>query len=207
VVYASEVGEKKLTFQVSGLLWNRSLVMRDLETKSLWSHILGECMRGELKGEKLELIPSVMVTWKRWLADNPETTVLDMKPTAERFRKEFYKNPGEFVYGVKVAGESKAYPFPFLQANPVVQEEIGGVPVLVTYDAASTSAMIFNPGDRRFKPALENGQLVEVEGGAKFDPVSGVGSSSKLEKLGVIVSYRRKWMVFHPDSAVADVLK
>ena len=56
MVYASEVGGKKLTFQVSGKLWNRSLVMRDLETGSLWSHILGECMEGELMGKKLELI-------------------------------------------------------------------------------------------------------------------------------------------------------
>ena len=91
MVYASEVDGKKLTFQVSGQLWQRSLVMRDLETESLWSHILGECMQGELKGKKLELIPAEMTTWKQWLADHPQTTVLDMSPTAKRFDRECFK--------------------------------------------------------------------------------------------------------------------
>jgi hypothetical protein len=205
VVYASDVDKKKLTFQVSGMLWNRSLVMRDLETKSLWSHILGECMQGELEGTKLELIPSVMTTWRRWLADHPATTVLDLRPTADRFSKEFYKDPGQFVYGVKVAGKPQAYSFAYLKHNPVVQEEVGGVPIVVTFDATSTSAMIFNRGERRFKPALENGKLVEVGSGTSFDATSGLGSDgAQLEKLSGIVSYRRAWKVFYPESPVAD---
>ena len=45
-MYAAEVGKQKLTFGVSGMLWNRSLVMYDKETGTLWSHILGEAMQG-----------------------------------------------------------------------------------------------------------------------------------------------------------------
>ena len=209
MVYASEVGKKKLTLQVSGKLWNRSLIMRDLETGSLWSHILGECMQGELKGKKLELIPSVMTTWKQWLADNPDTTVLDMRPTADRFAKEFYKNPMQFVYGVKVMGRPKAYSFAYLSENTVVQEKIGGKPVVVTFDPASTSAMIFDPGKFRFKPALDGGKLIEADSGSVFDPVSGIAISGKLkgtqlDQLSGIVSYRKAWSVFYPESKIAD---
>ena len=209
MVYASEVGGKKLTFQVSGKLWNRSLVMRDLETGSLWSHILGECMEGELMGKKLELIPSVMTTWGRWLAGHPQTSVLDLEPTAERFGKGFYRDRREFVYGVKVGGTAKAYSFAFLETHPVIQEELGGAPVLLTYDAASTSTAIFAAGDLRFKSALEDGRLVEVASGSTFDPASGIGISGsleglQLEQLGGIVSYRKAWLTFYPDSSVAD---
>ena len=209
MVYASEVAGKKLTFQVSGKLWNRSLVMRDLETGSLWSHILGECMEGELVGKQLELIPALMTTWKQWLADHPGTTVLDMEPTAKRVGKNFYKDQRAFVYGVKAGGVAKAYSFAFLSANPVVQESLGGVNVLVTYDPASTSAMIFNTADLRFKPALEDGRLIELGSGSQFDPISGLATSGKLagrqlEKLGGIVSYRKAWLVFYPESEVAD---
>ena len=208
MVYASEVGGKKLTLHVSGMLWNRSLVMRDLETKSLWSHILGECMAGELKGKELELIPSVMTTWEQWLADHPDTTVLDMSPTADRFRKEFYRDPGQFVYGVKVAGQPKAYSFAYLKDNPVVQEKVGGIPVVVTFDPASTSAMIFGAGDLRFKGGLEGGKLVGAGSGSTFDTVSGRCISGelkgkKLEPLSGIVSYRRAWRVFYPESEFA----
>ena len=209
MVYASEVDQKKLTFQVSGKLWKRSLVMRDLETKSLWSHILGECMEGELKGKELELVPGVMMTWKEWLADHPGTTVLDMSPTAVRFDKELYEEGGEFVYGVKVRGRPKAYTFGYLEKNPVVQEEIAGVPVLVTYDPDSTSAVIFGAGEMRFKPKLVDGQLIEEKTGSAFHPVSGTGTAGKLEgkqleKLAGIVSYRRAWKSFYPKSEFAD---
>jgi hypothetical protein len=209
VVYASEVADKKLTFQVSGKLWNRSLVMRDLETGSLWSHILGECMAGELKGEKLEVIPAVMTTWEKWLTDHPQTSVLDMAPTAARFRKDFYKDLREFVYGVKVGTVAKAYSFAFLESKPLVQEELGGVPVIVSYDAASTSAVIFGAGDLRFKAVLEGGRMIEVKSGSGFNPLSGHCSMGELagrqlERLSGIVSYRRAWLVFYPESAVAD---
>ena len=47
-MYASQVEEQTLTFAVSGMLWKRSLVMVDSETKTLWSHLLGKAMRGKL---------------------------------------------------------------------------------------------------------------------------------------------------------------
>ena len=49
-MYARTVEERELTLQVSGMLWQRSLVMRDLETGTLWSHLMGKAMEGELKG-------------------------------------------------------------------------------------------------------------------------------------------------------------
>jgi hypothetical protein len=70
-VYDRTVNEKLLTLCVSGQLWNRSLVMLDIETRSLWSHILGEAMAGELKGQLLKPIPSDMVTWAAWKRDHP----------------------------------------------------------------------------------------------------------------------------------------
>ncbi len=45
-MYDRKVKDQTLTFAVSGLLWNSSLVMLDQETGSLWSHILGTCERG-----------------------------------------------------------------------------------------------------------------------------------------------------------------
>ncbi len=64
-----------LTLAVSGKLWNRSLVMVDTETESLWSHLLGKAMEGELKGTVLETLPATMVSWQSWKADHPATTV------------------------------------------------------------------------------------------------------------------------------------
>ena len=59
-MYARKVKGKTLTLSVSGMLWNRSLVILDAETKSLWSHILGRAMQGPLEGETLEALPGLM---------------------------------------------------------------------------------------------------------------------------------------------------
>ena len=87
-------------FCVSGMLWNRSLVLKDLETGTLWSHILGEAMRGELKGERLEVLPAVITPWSDWRKEHPKTTVLSLRRTSREFITEFQKHPGRFVLGV-----------------------------------------------------------------------------------------------------------
>lgn|GEM_PF-2032496 len=130
-------------------------------------------------------------------------------PTANRFGKDCYKSPQEFVYGVKVDGQVKAYSFAYLLQRPVTHEEIGGVPVLVTFDPSSTAAMIFRSGTYRFKEALEDGQLVEAESGSRFDTLSGLGTAgnlkgTQLEQLPGLASYRKAWMVFHPECTVVE---
>ena len=60
------------------MLWNRSLVMIDEETGSLWSHLLGEAMQGPLQGTQLEAVPSEMVTWESWRREHPQTTVREV---------------------------------------------------------------------------------------------------------------------------------
>ena len=102
-MYASEVNDRKLTFQVSGMLWQRSLVMRDLETKTLWSHLLGRGMRGKLEGVQLVMLPAVMTTWKEWGDRHPETTDLAMSRTAGQFNEQLWQQPERYVFGIPLA--------------------------------------------------------------------------------------------------------
>jgi len=46
VIYARRVGDRTLTFIVSGKLWRDSLIMMDRETRTLWSHVAGEAIHG-----------------------------------------------------------------------------------------------------------------------------------------------------------------
>lgn len=76
MVHARKVGDKELTFIVSGRLWRDSLVMQDEETGTYWSQVTGEAMSGALEGTKLTMMPTVQTTWKRWLEQHPDTTLL-----------------------------------------------------------------------------------------------------------------------------------
>lgn len=93
-MHARKIGEQTLTFIVSGKLWRNSLVMMDRETGSLWSHITGECLEGELVGQQLEQLPSVQTTWQEWVSVHPNTRALKKSEevTAAHYQK-YFDNP------------------------------------------------------------------------------------------------------------------
>ncbi len=126
MVYARDVSGQELTFILSGMLWRDSLIMMDRETKTLWSHVTGEALRGVFKGRRLEAIPVVQTTWERWRTAHPGTQVLVKDKTIRgsaydeyrtdptrfgitRARRAVGKLPGkELVHGTVIHGSAVA---------------------------------------------------------------------------------------------------
>lgn len=206
-MYARRVDAKTLTLGVSGMLWNRSLVMYDPETGSLWSHILGEAMQGPLKGKQLEQAPSVMTDWQTWRERHPNSTVAVLSRTSRGYRREFYRQPERFVLGIVVDSEAKAWSFDRLDRNPVVNDSIGNEPVVVAYKKASITARMYDRkmGQQVLTFKSQNGKLVDNQTGTTWDPLTGQAltgslSGKHLKALPAIVSYKNVWHHFHPKS-------
>jgi hypothetical protein len=208
-VYAATVKDRRLNFCVSGMLWKRSLVMKDLETGTLWSHILGEAMAGELKGTKLEMLPSAMTSWEDWKSEHPKTTVLSLSRTADRFIPEFQKDPGKFVLGIGGLGEKVAFAFEDLAKRKVINETLGAKLLVATFDPETTEAHCFNrtlggttlefesaDEPRRMRDRLTK-SIWHTESGICL---SGPMKDKALEEIPALVSFRRAWFGFHPDS-------
>ena len=211
-MYGRKVKGQELNFGVSGMLWNRSLVMYDQETKSLWSHILGEAMAGKLQGATLEGIPAVTTDWKSWKAAHPNTTVLAMGRTSRNYISQFQRRKGAFVLAIVHLGTPRAYPFDLLAEKRVVNDELGKDPVVVTYDAASTQARMFSRkvGKREltFTTAGE-GLMQDRETGSTWNLKTGVCTAGALKDtqlvaMPAIVSFTKAWRVFHPDSSYLE---
>ena len=62
---------------MSGKLIMNALVMYDHQTDSLWSHFTGAAITGPFAGTKLEIVPALQTTWKRWKELHPDTLVLN----------------------------------------------------------------------------------------------------------------------------------
>ena len=77
--WKSEVEEIRLTYGVSGLLYNSNLIMFDRLTESLWSQLRNECINGVFLGHKMEMIPVVETSWKTWksILREPEVVSFD----------------------------------------------------------------------------------------------------------------------------------
>ncbi len=207
MVYARNRDRYDLTFIVSGMLWRRSLVMQDKETGSLWSHILGRAMQGPLEGTQLEMIPATMTTWKAWRRDHPKTTVLNLPRTVDDYTTSFYKDPDAFVFAVVLAGQARAYSLARLAAEPIVQETIADVPILVVYDKTSTAATMHRRtlDGKTLTFRIDGDRLTDEQTQSTWDrhravAVDGPLKGKTLEPIPAILSYRRSWEAFHPDS-------
>lgn len=76
VVFDRRVGRRTLSFGVSGKLRYANLVMFDRRSLSLWQQATGEAVAGDLIGKRLRLIPSSMVSFASWRAENPSGMVM-----------------------------------------------------------------------------------------------------------------------------------
>ena len=208
-MYASQVDGNKLTFGVSGKLWNRSLIMYDEQTNSDWSHILGKAMAGPLKDQQLTQLPSVMTDWKSWSEAHPQSSVLWMSATSDAYRRGFYRHqPERFVLGITDEEDSMAWGFDVLSRQPVVHGEFKGQQVVAVFDRGSVTARLYSRhvDEQTLAFALDDqGQLCDAETGTIWDPITGRAIAGNLQgrsltALPAILSYRKTWRMFHPDS-------
>ena len=181
--------------------------MIDSPTKSLWSHLLGQAMRGPLKETRLEVIPSRMTDWSSWRKLHPKTTVVILSRTSKDYSRDFYKYLERFVIGLAEGKSARAWPFDQLQKQPVVNDEIGGLPVLVVYDRQSSTAFVYqrnaSQGEHTFE--FREGRLLDLATRSVWDlhsgrAISGPLRGTQLKPAQGIVSYRRAWQDFHPES-------
>ena len=181
--------------------------MLDQETESLWSHILGEAMQGELVGAELEIIPAEMVTWEAWWREHPQTTVLNLGRTGKAYTADFYRRPSDFVFAWTSGFQAYSVSFDVLLEHPVLNLEIDGWPIVVTFDPESTSAHLLSrqAGGKEFYFIAEGDELMsDQQTGSVWNPYTGMAldgllEGESLEHQAAIVSYTDAWEVFHPN--------
>ena len=150
MVHARRVGDRTLSFIVSGKLWRNSLVMMDRETESLWSHITGECLEGELTGQHLEQLPSVQTTWEQWSQAHPDTRALKKSEevAAAHYQKYFddpdrigilpmtwqeERMPGKtLIQGLLIDGVSLAIVDSTITTSQDLELKVGELPVTIS---------------------------------------------------------------------------
>ncbi|ELZ98812.1 hypothetical protein C440_00610 [Haloferax mucosum ATCC BAA-1512] len=153
-------------FGVSGYLWMSDLVMYDDRTESLWSQVLATAIRGDRTGDTLSLLPSTISTWGEWKASHPETEVLVPPPVSGTIRGRQTRNygvnpyrdyqqsstigigfndevddrlhPKTSVLGIAAGGVARAYPLDTVNEAGVVNDTVGGLPVVVTASSDGT---------------------------------------------------------------------
>ena len=146
--------------------------MYDHQTRSLWSHITGEAIRGPLKGKRLKPLASTpQIAWKTWQLNYPRTRVLSV-PTRggrrESLNQDVYADyhasqragvsgmeytddrlPNKsLVIGVQVPVEDgttqfRAYPLTHFMKTSIINDTLGEIPLLIFHDKTSFATAVF----------------------------------------------------------------
>lgn len=211
-MYVREVEDQELTFQVSGKLWMRSLIMRDIETGSEWSQLLGKCMAGKLKGQALQPLITDMVTWQVWKQLHPESTVLNMSRTSREYTKEFYRDASKFVFGFEVEGKAYALPMSNMKQQAIHNFDLTGTAFVATFDKTGASTYLFESkvGEHKlvFEP-VDDKRMRDLQTGSLWDRTSGQAIEGELKEARLtqrfgMMSYASAWMNFHPKSVTLE---
>ena len=183
--------------------------MYDPETYSYWSHLLGKAMTGPMEGAELDHVPSVMTDWGSWKERHPDTTVLWLPRTVRNYQRSFYGSLDRFVLGIAEFVPPHAWRFDDLMKHPIVNDQYLETPVVIAFDQDSMTARMFGREFRGQTLHFERDAhgFIDRESRSLWDRVTGkclTGhyKGERLKVMPAIVSYRKPWMAFHPDTVI-----
>jgi len=220
IAFRPIVNGKQVEFGTSGKLYNSELVMYDRLTDSYWPQSLGKAVIGESTGQVLEKIPLDTVMWGDWKKLHPDTLVLS-KSTG--FIRDYDRNPYSgiqkservsfplsntdsrlkskvIVYGVEFDGNAKAYTEDDVKTEKVINDAVGGVPIVVVWYNELNTARIF---ERSFEGetlrfSLEGNEIKDENGNlwTVQDMID------KLEIADTFGHFWFSWASFFPETGL-----
>ncbi len=232
VVFSAEARGKTLQFDTVGIRGG-SEVFKDRETGSVWQQAALKAISGPMKGTRLQIYPFLLTTWREWRKQHPNTLVLKPLPGyAARLpeenkvidqgvvgmpgpapfgvvRDDKRLSPRETVIGLETGGAAKAYSIEALQKTRVVNDHVGGNPVVIIHQPASdtTTAFLATVGGKtmRFRAAnVAADRLVDLETHSTWNAygscLSGPLKGTHLKRLILEPAFWLAWSEFHPGT-------
>jgi len=165
ILVEGEQSGDNLRFGVSGRLFNSNLIFYDRTTQSLYGQMRQVGFQGDHLGLALRNHAMMNTTWSTWVELFPDTEVLSDQVGVSTYSYGEYRTDDSDIFmtnhpspdplypnksmaiGVTVNEETVIYPLEELARlgeAGVVEDEIGGLPVLVVFDGYTDTAMIYS---------------------------------------------------------------
>ena len=242
MAFRSELNGQKLKL-IAALQWENNVILYDIKTTNMVQQVTGEIIYGPDAGKTLDFYATRIMNWAAWKTHYPHTKVfhyppqswLDGKirwlletnifePNAQQeapFFPTIEQTDGRLpakteVFGVKAGDDVKAYPASFIKQEIVFNDELGGTPLVMTYDAVHDAADIFsrdcagqtltfthyvNDGCSHLLVDEETCSVWDMTGRAIAGPLEGAQLEA-YPHFSRIMWY--SWANFYPETAVAE---
>jgi|CXWL01.1.fsa_nt_gi hypothetical protein len=219
------------SFGTSGLLYRSNKLMFDRETLSLWSNLTGAAVVGPLAATdwRLTMLPATLTTWREWRTRHPETTAMVVDWDAGRrigfdytagaadrqrrgvefpvWQKSDRLKRQERVYALAVGGAPKAYPMAAFERRAVINDSVGGEPLVLIAHRDSGAVRAYRRGSRTFRAGATADVVVDDTGrlwGAQEDALTPLEDTTEapLARVPGHVAYWFGWYGFYPQTEV-----
>ncbi|HVQ15863.1 MAG TPA: DUF3179 domain-containing (seleno)protein [Vicinamibacterales bacterium] len=234
LVFRAEVKGRTLHFQYDRMV-GANEVQKDLETGTSWQQATGEAIDGPLKGTRLTLYPTVRTTWAEWRRRYPHTTVLkplpgyaELMPSRSRRIKDITRvgpegapngaltldmrlPARETVAGLEVDRESVAYPFSELRIARVVNDRVGGMPIVIVHQPSSDTTTAFDARVKdkalKFQPANDDASsVIDLETRSTWNAyglcLEGPLKGTQLKQVILVPQFWFAWSQFHQATRI-----
>jgi hypothetical protein len=214
-VFSPVIDGRQETFRLVGMD-HFNAMFEDKSTGSWWRQATGEAVAGPRKGTALPEIPSRQTTLAEWLAIHPKTLIMQ----ADSGLRDNYSNSFDYetgasrraltgtdtaswrekswVVGIAINGESKAYDWNRLRRERVVNDAVGGKPVVLALASDSMSFFAFERPDTATRFVLVADSLVAADRRFAFN---GQGTQGRLTPVFASQEFWHSWRTFHPGTA------
>ena len=238
LAFVRRVDGQVVDFGTTGRLRFSNLIMYDRQSETWWQQAEGRGLIGLHVGRELEQVPMLMLSWKDASERHPDGRVLSREtghnrpygsnPYTGYDRSEFpflFQGPpidGDYspmtrVVAVSRDGGWQAYPYPVLQERGVVNDSLGGSPIVVIWKGGTASALDGSSVSGGRDVGTANGFLARVDGrdlsfkitdgavtdeqtGSSWDAggtaVSGTLKGRRLEPLVSVQHFWFSWTAF-----------
>lgn len=232
-----------LHFHLAGIN-NQNFLMRDEETGTYWQQITGRAIAGRLAGRQLSLVSADELTFALWKREQPDGTVLNDVPRyASDYAPENWDarmarvptvisyaqaglKPRDLMLGVDAFGDSRAFPFPAILKQGLIQDHVGSEPVLLVVGGDGQSVRVFrrrvphslsepnfyrvvNRSTAGADPRKPDALFMDAETGSEWN-FEGCATSGKLtgvwlERVNALKDYWFDWRNYHPATTVYGI--
>lgn len=217
---------ERTVFGSSGFLYRSNKLMYDHATNSLWNQFTGRPVVGPLTGSGIELTvrPVVITTWTAWRERHPDTKVLSIETGYDRDYRpgrpygSYFSSPDlmfpamvtdtrlapkDHIFVLRDGGAEKSWPVAMFETEPVLNDTVGGLDVVLVGDAASRTVRAFDAGGHDFTAGPTRSELSGPGGTWTVEEDALVGpAGERLRRLGGHVAYWFAFQNFRPDGVL-----
>lgn len=202
--------------------------MRDEETGTWWQQITGRAIYGPMQGSRLGAVLSDELTYATWKQEAPNGQVLapvakDSKEYESDWEPEVAKLPvvvsfpgtplqsRDVVIGMEINGVSRAYPLDSVLKEAVVQDRLGGMPIVLVAGRDGKSVRAFVSRVRGsdidlFRDTSGPWTLTDSSSASQWNfqgcAVSGPMRGECLQELTALKDYWFDWRNYHAETSI-----